>query len=83
MSHGHGDQVFIPGHTAGRWQTMTSAYHGVLGSAITLQKPTALEPGLGVQSISSACECVLRNLPHIFNNWYEQAIHCWLACCPL
>lgn len=61
---------------------MTSTYQEVLGGAITLRKPIVLEPRLGVRSISSACECVLRTLPHIFNNWYEEAIHRLLACCP-
>lgn len=62
---------------------MTSTYQGVLCGAITLRKPIVLEPGLGACSISSACDCVLRTLPHIFNNWYEEAIYCRLACCPL
>lgn len=51
--------------------------------SLVVQKPTVLEPGLGACSISSAYECVLRTLPHIFNNWYEEAIHHRLACCPL
>lgn len=57
---------------------------GVLGGAITVPMPVVLESRLGhVPFPQQVNECVLRALPHIFNNWYEEAIHCRLACCPL